>query len=375
MKRKVFICVGATFALILTLAVVKYFKVTAAIAEAMSRGQPPESVTSAIATPEEWPVLIAAVGSLSPVSGATLSAEESGRVNKVLFESGELVKAGQVLVELDTSVEDAELQGALAQLELATLNVKRERALRGKQANSQAELDQSEATFRDRAAAAAQLRARVQRKKIVAPFDGRAGIRQVNIGQYISAGTPVVSVQSFDRLYIDYSLPQQAVGEAKSGAVVEVTVDAYPGETFRGTVTAVQPEIDPVTRTLKQQALITNVEEKLRPGMFARVSIILPRLEKIVRVPAAGIQYAPYGDTVYVIEKSKGEDGKEKLVAKPQVVKLGRRRGDQIAVLSGLTGGEEVVSSGTFKLRPGADVFVNNSVMPGADAFPSPPDT
>ena len=375
MKKKLFLPIGATLAVIFVLALVKYFQISAAIAEGAARQMPPEAVTSTKAVREDWPKTLTAVGTLSPVRGATLGAEELGRVAKISFESGAKVEEGQVLVELDTTVEEAELQGALAQAELATLTVKRERTLRERQANSQAELDAAEATFRDRTSRVSQLRAQILRKKIVAPFAGYAGIRLVNVGQIVQPGAPIVSVQAFDPLYVDFSLPQQAIAEAKIGSKVDVSVDVFPGETFAGELAAVQPEIDLATRTVKLQAKLPNASEKLRPGMYARVTLIAPETESVIRVPASSVLYAPYGDTVYVIEKLKDPSGKEYLGASPQVVQLGRRRGDQIAVLKGLNGDEEIVSSGVFKLRPGAAVAVNNSVAPSNEAFPSPPDT
>ena len=362
-------------AAIAALGYAKYIKISAAIAQASQRTQPPEAVTSAKVTAEVWPVTYAAIGTLAPVQGAVLSTEELGRVSRIAFESGDMVQAGQILVELDTTVEEAQLRGAAAQLDLARISEKRERALRERNANSPAELDAALASLRNSEAEVARLRAIIARKKIAAPFPGRTGIRLVNIGQVVMPGTPIVSLQSLDRLYVNFSLAQQVVGKLHPGSRVEVSVDAYPQAVFQGTLSTVQPEIEQETRTVKIQATVNNSAEQLRPGMFAKVSVILPESEDVLQIPTSSVHYAPYGDGVYVLETMKDPKGKEFLGVRRQIVKLGRHRGDLISVLSGLRAGEEVVSSGVFKLRPNSPVLVNNSIAPGSNVQPDPEDT
>ena len=376
-SRKKQIIIGLLIAgvVIAIFAVVKGFQISAAIAAAEQRKMPPEAVTSMVVAEDSWPVIQSAVGTLVPVKGAVLGAEELGKVTQIFFSSGDMVQAGQVLVELDISVEEAQLKGSQAQYELALINVKRERLLREKNANSPSVLDAAESALRNADSEVVRLKALIARKKIVAPFAGKTGIRLVNEGQIVSPGTAIVSLQSFDPLFLNFSLPQQVVSQIKIGSVVEIRSDAYPEQIFKGTLTAIQPEIDELTRTVKVQATVSNSDEKLRPGMYVSVSAIAPERLKVLSIPISAIQYAPYGDMVFVIEKTADKEGKEHLIAKRQTVKLGEQRGDMVAVLSGLKAGDMIASSGTFKLRPDAEVIINNSVQPKSELAPRPEDT
>lgn len=374
-NKQILLALAVSGSFVAVLALVKYFQISEAIAQGRSRKMPPVAVTTAIATEEQWPVSFRAVGSLSPVRGITLAVEESGRVSKVNFESGAKVLAGTVLLELDTAVEEAQLKGATAQLALAQTNAKRQRALRERNVNSQSDLDDAENNLQSATAEVERIKAVILRKRIVAPFDGVTGIRLVNVGETLLLGAPVVSLQSLETLFVDFTLPQNAVGKVSVGAKVELTVDAFANEKFIGELKAIDSLVDAETRNIKMQAVVQNRDDKLRAGMFADVQIVLPETQQVISVPASSVSYAPYGDSLYVIEKSKNEAGEEQLTARQQVVQIGRRLGDKIAIISGVKPGEEVASSGGFMLRPGVGVLINNSVTPGNSLNPKPANT
>ncbi len=355
--------------------VVKYIKISSAIAAQSSHQQPPSAVTSLVVTEEYWSDTISAVGSLSSVRGTTLSAEESGEVVKINFESGSPVNAGDCLVELDTSVEQASLDGAKARADLAKLTQNRLLSLKATNATSKADLDSAEAELRSAQAEVASLQATIVRKRIVAPFAGIAGIRMVNVGQYVSAGSAVVPLHSLDPLYVNFTLPQRVVSQVAVGQKVELRVDSLTLEVFAGAVSAIDPQIDPSTRNFKVQATIANDRMLLRPGMFVEVSLILPSGRQVIAVPTSSINYAPYGDTVYVIDNMEGPDKAAYRGVRQQVVTVGARKGNQIAILSGLKVGDEIVTSGGFKLNPGMPVMVNNNFAPPNNPDPQPEDT
>ncbi|MCB0323028.1 MAG: efflux RND transporter periplasmic adaptor subunit [Bdellovibrionales bacterium] len=373
MKKQILLGLGAGAVLVLIFGSIKFLQIRAAIAEGEGRQQPPQAVTSIEAKQEQWQLTRDAVGTVSAVQGATLSIEELGTVRSINFASGERVEKGRVLVELDTSVEEAELKAAEAKLALADVEAKRQRSLRERNANAQADLDTAVANLTSAQAEVERLKAVIGRKRVTAPFAGRTGIRMVNVGQTISAGTPVVSLQSSDPLYVDFSLPQRELGHLSASSAVELTVDAYPDQVFAAKLTAIEPKIDETTRNISLQATVANPEGLLSPGMFVHVTVIYPEDETVISIPASSINYAPYGDSVFVIEPAAAQEAPRGV--RPQVVKTGRRRGEQIAILEGLRPGEEVVTSGTFKLRPGVQVIVNNTIAPGNSPAPSPADT
>lgn len=374
MRKQMLFGAGLVLAAALILGLVKYFQISAAMAAAQ-HGMPPVAVTTAVAEQQEWPRTVSAVGSLIASQGATLAAESAGRVSRVLFESGDRVEAGKVLVELDSAVEEAQLRGAEALLDAAKRRFERARELRKSNANSRADFESAEAAYLEASAAVESFRASVARRRIVAPFSGRAGIRAVNLGQYVAPGDRIVPLYVMDPLYLNFNLPQESVSEVRQGLKVRLTVDAYPGESFEGTVSAVNPQIERTTRNLEIQATVPNADERLRPGMFAKVELILAGLNKVIAIPGSSVSFAPYGDTVFIVEKMQGPDGAEYEGVRQQVVTLGERRGDLIAIDSGLKAGEVVVSAGTFRLRQGAAVLVNNSVAPSAEVNPNPADT
>lgn len=374
-KRQILIALAAVGSVVLVLALVKYLQVSAAIEQSKAFAPPPEAVTSTVAAETSWVRTLEAVGTLTPEKGVTVSAEQPGKVVKINFESGALVQHGDVLVELDTSVEEANLESALARQNWAQRQLARAQRLRQSNAVSQEVLDDAVAQAQQASAEVESLRAVISKKKIAAPFTGHTGIRLVNLGQYVAAGAEIVPLHSLNPLFVDFTVPQKSIADISSGQSVEVSVDAYRGTVFSGVISAVDPQIDENTRNVHVRATVPNPDGKLRPGMFGQVKVLLPREDTIIALPATSIQYAPYGDTVYVIEPMKDPTGKEYLGVRQQIVTLGRRVGDQVAVLSGIKPGEHIATSGLFKLHPGAAVVVNNSFAPSSELAPKPADT
>lgn len=373
MKKQILIGLGISFGFILILGIIKFIQISAAMAKGANRTMPPIAVTTHIAKKESWPLSLKSIASLKAIQGTALSAEINGRVSKINFESGSLVKKDSVLLELDLSVEQAELSGAQAQLELAILDAQRQRTLREKNANSKVDLDNAEAKLKGAAAEVDRLKAIVAKKKIVAPFDGKTGIRKVNLGQTLNMGDEIVSLNQIDNLYLDFSLPQETVKNLKIGSAVEFRVDAYADKAFTASLSAIEGEVEVGTRNIWLQAKFENSENLLLPGMFAEVSLILNQKEDVIAIPTSSISYAPYGDSIYVVLPGEAPDAPRDI--RPQTVKLGRKLGDLVAVISGLKEGEEVVSAGTFQLRPGVKVVVNNEVKPGSEISPDTRDT
>jgi membrane fusion protein (multidrug efflux system) len=313
---------------------------------------------------------------VTAVQGVTVSPEIAGIVHEIAFESGAVVSKGDLLVRLDTSLEEAQLRALEAQEELARLNVARERSLRTQNMVSQSELETAEATLKQNQGNADATRAMIQKKTIRAPFAGRLGIRLVNLGQYLDTGKPIASLQSLTPVYAEFSLPQQELARLKTGMRVHVTTDAYPDRTFEGTLTAINPDLDAQTRSVGLQATFANPEQLLRPGMFARVQVLLPEEQTVLAVPATSVLSAPYGDSVYVIESKPGKDGgKSQLVVRQQFIRTGSARGDFVSVESGLKAGERIVRAGIFKLRNGMSVIENNDLAPKNDLAPRPSDS
>lgn len=336
---------------------------------------PPETVTADSAREEDWPRTVAAVGTLVAVQGVTVGAELGGKIDRIAFESGDRVDAGDILIQLDTSTEQAQLRAAEATVELARINLERTRELLGKQSVSKSEFDSANAQFKQATATADNIRATIAKKSVRAPFAGLLGLRLVNLGQILKDGDAVATLQTLDPIYVNFSVPQQFTPVLATGDRVRVSTDAAPGEVFEGKINAVNPEIDAVTRNVRVQALISNAGEKLRAGMFANVEIVLPEKQHVLAIPATSVLYAPYGDTVFVIDEKKDENtGKAQKMLRQQIVRLGDTRGDFVAVTSGLKAGEQVVTSGVFKLRPGMAVVIDNTLAPEAKLEPTPPD-
>jgi membrane fusion protein (multidrug efflux system) len=333
---------------------------------------PPETVTSARVEAEQWQAARSAIGTLVAVRGVTLAPELAGVVREIGFESGTSVRQGAVLVKLDVATEEAQLAAAVADASLARLTLERARALRQGGANSQADLDAAEARAKQTEAAVASLRTTIAKKIIRAPFDGRISIRQVELGQYLAPGTPIATLLSVTPVHADFWLPQQAIAELSRGQRVRIRTDAFTNASWDGEITAINPEIDPATRNVRVRATLPNPDGRLRPGMFVDVEVLSKDKRDVLTIPLTAVIFAPYGDTVFVLDEKKDEKGKTTTVARQTFVRLGERRGDYVAVDSGLNAGQVVVSTGAFKLRNGMAVLVNNALAPEAGLAPKP---
>jgi len=376
MIRKIIIAVFIVLLVIGALAGVKVFQIKTLIAGGKSFVVPPESVSAVVAREEKWQGTLTAIGSVTAVQGVTVTPEIAGIVRELAFESGAVVSKGDLLVRLDTSTEEAQLRALEAQEELARLNVVRERSLRSQNMVSQAQLDAAEATLKQAQGTADATRAIIQKKTIRAPFAGRLGLRLINLGQYLETGKPIVSLQSLTPIYAEFSLPQQELARLKTGLRTQLTTDAYPGRKFDGQLTAINPELDTQTRSVGLQATFENADQLLRPGMFARLEVLLPEEQSVLVVPATSVLSAPYSDSVYVIESDPGKDGgKPGLVVRQQFIRTGSARGDFVSVKTGLKAGERIVSAGIFKLRNGMSVIENNDLTPKNDLAPKPSDS
>lgn len=335
-------------------------------------GPPPEAVATGVSKREAWEGTLSAVGSVSTTKGVTLSSDAAGVVARIHFDSGQTVKQGQVLVELDTSVERAQLASAIARKQLATTTHARTRALVDKGAISTAQGDADESSLRGATSDVEAIQAQIAKKTIRAPFAGRLGIRAVNVGQYLNPGTPVTVLETFEAVHVDFTLPQQRLADVNVGMPVRVTIGGEGGAPLEGKIAAVDPTVDPATRTVKLRADVSDEGEKLRPGMFVAVDVVLPETTAAVAVPATAIVHAPYGDSVFVVEEKKVEGGKPMKTARQQLVRLGRARGDYVALLDGLDENKEVVTSGAFKLRNGAPITIDNSKAQKPELAPHP---
>ena len=364
------VVVGAVFAL----GTVKVRQIQVATAQAMSFQPPPEAVTTVVARQEQWPTTLTAIGTVRAERGVTLSADLPGVIEEIAFDSGRAVREGQVLVRLDTRQERAQLAAAEAQRELARVNFERGRGLVAQGIVAQAELDRLSAEHKQAEARVGEIRATIERKQIRAPFSGVLGIRQVDLGQYLNPGQAVVPLQALQPIYVNFAVPQQEAARLRSGAEVRVTSEGISGRGPVGKITAVNSIVDEATRNVQVQATLANADGKLRPGMFVEAEVLLGSTASVVTLPASAINYAPYGDSVFVVTDIKGANGQSYRGAHQQFVKLGGARGDQVAVISGLEPGAEVVSSGVFKLRNGAALRVNNEILPANDPAPKPED-
>jgi membrane fusion protein (multidrug efflux system) len=368
------VAVGGLIALILVIVGIKGLQ----IGKMMSTPNvmPPTTVSSATVKEEDWAPTLSAVGSLSAVQGATIAAELGGVVSEIKFENGGVAKKGDVIMKLDASQEEALLRSSEAEAELARQDLERTRGLASEKVVSKAELDAAESKFNRLNAVVDQMRSNIRKKTLVAPFDGQLGIRQVNVGQMINAGQQVVPLTSLDSLFADFALPQQYLGQLKPGLEVHVTTDALPGRVFGGKLTAINSMVDSSTRNITLQATLENPDHALRPGMFAKAEVTLPEKHKTLVIPGSAISYAPFGDSVFVIDKQKDDKtGKESQVIRQQFVRVGEARGDFVAITQGLKAGEVVVGTGVFKLRNGMTVTINNDLAPKPQLNPNPVDS
>ena len=380
-KRKrargaVFKVILALVALFLLIAGIKALQIVTMVSAGKKMVPPPTTVTSTDVQKGDWQPMLTAIGSISPVQGAMISAELAGTVAEIDFKSGALVKKGEVLLKLDASAEKAQMRSAEADAELAKNDLERARGLAERKVISAAELDAVQSRQTQKRAAVENMQSAIDKKQIRAPFDGTAGIRAVNPGQVVKVGDPLVSSQALGQVFVDFSLPQQQLADVKPDLPVKVTTDAIPGREFEGKLTAVNSSIDPTTRNVSLQATLDNQDEALRAGMFARVRVLLPQKKSTLFIPATAVSYAPYGNSVFVIEKKSDEKTKEEnLILRQQFIRTGETRGDFVAVTEGLKANEQIVSTGVFKLRNGMSVVVDNTLAPKSEIAPKPADS
>jgi len=371
MAKKLLVTIAGLILVLGFLVGTKAAQITSMIAASKLARQPSDAVSTTVAKREQWRPVVAGVGTVTAVQGVTVSAQMSGNVAEIAFESGAIVKEGDLLLRLDTTVEEAQLRAAEAGVALAKLNIERARDLLGKNSISQSEFDVADAQFKQSNAQADNIRAVIAKKTIRAPFAGRLGIRLVNIGQTLKEGENIVSLQSMDPVYVNFFLPQQNLASAAVGQEVAVMSDASPGKNFSGRLTAIAAEVDAATRNVKLQATLANNDGLLRPGMFVNVNVFEAATRDIIVVPATAVIYASYGNSIFVVEK--GTDGA--LTAKQHFVQLGETRGDFVEITKGIEVGAEVVTSGAFKLRNGSSVNVDNSKVPVPSQNPTPADS
>jgi membrane fusion protein, multidrug efflux system len=372
MAKRMIVMLAVTFAVIALLGFVKFRQIQTAMAEGASFQPPPEAVTTVVAQTEHWPATLSAIGTIAAVQGVTVSADLPGTVARVSFESGRAVRKGDVLAELDTRQERAQLAAIEAQLELARLNYNRLKGLLADRVISQAEFDRAAADQKETGARLGEVHATIERKTLRAPFDGVLGIRLVNLGQYLAAGEAVVPLQSLTPIYVNFGVPQQDIAQIRVGHRVQITASDAAGVEFSGRVTALDSIVDQATRNVQVQATLPNTNGQLRPGMFVQTELMLGASRSVIALPASAISYAAFGDSVFVVTELKGPTGVSYRGVRQQFVKLAGGRGDQVAILSGVAAGDEIVTSGVFKLRNGAAVVVNNKVQPSNKSKPKP---
>lgn len=372
MAKRMVLTLVATTMIVAALGFVKFKQVQTAIGQAAAFQPPPEAVTTIVAAQDEWSATLSAIGTVAAVQGVTVSADLPGTVETIDFESGKWVHEGEVLARLDTRQEQAQLAAAEAQRELTRLNFDRMQGLLEERVVSRAEYDRANADYRESDARVGEIRATIERKTIHAPFSGLLGLRRVNLGQYLSAGDALVMLQSLDPIYVNFGVPQQAMAQLRSGRQVRVSAADAADTVFAGHITAIDSVVDESTRNVQAQATLANPAGRLRPGMFVQAEVTLGAATRLVSLPASAISYAPFGDSVFVVADLKDATGKPYRGVRQQFVKVGAARGDQISIVSGVKPGDEVVTSGVFKLRNGAAVLVNNAIKPANSAKPHP---
>ena len=358
-----------------SLGFVKFRQIKTAIAQGASFQPPPTAVTTLVAQQETWPATVDVIGTVEAIQGVTVSADLPGTVAKIHFDSGEWVHEGDILVELDTRQEQAQLAETEAQRDLAKVNYGRTEQLVNAGVLARNEYDNVLSQQKVTEGQVAEIRATIARKTIRAPFSGILGIRQANVGQYLAAGQAIVSLQSLSPIYVNFGVPQQTTAQVTIGRTLRITSNDFPGLQFTGRVTALDSVVSESTRNIQVQTILSNPQNKLRPGMFVQVSMGLGASTPVVALPASAVNYAPYGDSVFIVTNLKDNKGNTYKGVRQQIVKLGGSRGDQVGVVSGINPGDEVVTSGVFKLRNGAAVQINNKVQPDNNPHPKPEDS
>jgi membrane fusion protein (multidrug efflux system) len=374
MAKRMVVMLALTASFVGALGFVKFQQIQTAIAQGAAFQPPPEAVTTIVAVEEVWPNTLDAIGTVAAVQGVTVSADLPGTVARIGFDSGRAVREGEVLVELDTRQERAQLAAVEAGRDLAGLNFDRMQGLLNERVISRAEFDNATAEQKQTVARVGEIRAAIDRKTIRAPFAGVLGIRQVNLGQYLGGGDAIVSLQSLNPIYANFGVPQQEAGQVRIGRSVRVTAGDATGVEFVGRVTAIDSTVNESTRNVQVQATFANPSGTLRPGMFVQTQLTVGTGRQVVTLPGSAVSYAPYGDSVFVVTDLKTPDGQLYRGVRQQFVKLGGGRGDQVAIVDGVKAGDEIVTSGVFKLRNGAAVQINNDIQPGNDPAPKPED-
>jgi len=375
MKKRIILTLAGLAVVIGILGGIKGLQIDRMIAQGSQVVPLPEPVTTAVARTEAWESVLTSVGSLAAVQGVTVTTELAGKIVNIAFKPGTLARAGELLVQQDTSSEEAQLRATEATVALAKLNLERLSKLLAGRTISQSQYDNADAQFKQAVAQSDNIRATIAKKTIRASFGGRLGIRLVNVGQMLNPGDAIVSLQSLDPIFVDFLLPQQQLAQVQPGLPVRVATDALPGQVIDGKITAINPQVDSATRNIRIQATIANSEERLRPGMFVNVAVVMPAKTKVLSIPATAVLYAPYSDSVFVVEEKTDEkSGKTGKAVRQQFAKLGEKRGDFVAIVSGLTEGDTVVSTGVFKLRNGQSVIEDNTLAPEFKLAPRPDD-
>jgi membrane fusion protein (multidrug efflux system) len=372
-KKPILTAVGVIVLLVLVLGGIKASQIRAMIATGEAFVPPPQAVTTAEVIEVSWKSELTAVGSVVAVQGVTVASEVPGTITEIAFKSGQMVEKGDLLVRLDTSIERAQLASAVASAKLADIDYQRKKNLPPSAAVSAADVDAAAAKAAQAAADVANFKAVIARKTIRAPFSGRVGIRDVDLGEVLQPGTPIVSLQSSNPIYVDFSLPQQVLSLIEPGHTATISTAGFPDRTWEGTVEVIDTEVDIGTRNFDVRAIVANPDGKLRTGMFVDVTVVQPEARELLAIPASAVLFAPYGDSVYVIKEQQSESGEKQQIAEQVFVRLGERRGDLVAVSSGLAVGDVVVSTGAFKLQSGMAVTIRNDLAPEIRTDPNPP--
>lgn len=372
-KKPILVAVGVIVLLVLVLGGIKASQIGAMIAAGEAFVPPPQAVTTAEVLEVSWKPELTAVGSVVAMQGVTVASEVPGTITEIAFKSGQMVETGDLLVRLDTSIERAQLASAVASAKLADIDYQRKKNLPPTAAVSAADVDAAAAKAAQAAADVANFKAVIARKTIRAPFSGRVGIRDVDLGEVLQPGTPIVSLQSSDPIYVDFSLPQQVLSLIEPGHTATISTDGFPDRTWEGRVEVIDTEVDVGTRNFDVRAIVANPDGKLRTGMFVDVTVVQPEARQLLAIPASAVLFAPYGDSVYVIKEQLSESGEKLQIAEQAFVRLGERRGDLVAVSSGLAAGDMVVSTGAFKLQSGMAVTIRNDLAPEIRTDPNPP--
>ena len=375
MPIRVLIAIDGVLLVVGSLGTIKGLQIGRMIAHGKAVTPPAQTVTAVKVGAAAWERTLTAVGSLEAVQGVTVTAELSGKVTQIAFESGVMVSEGQLLLQQDVSEEKARLRAAGSKALLAKKNLERAQALHRQHVIPNADLDESKARFEQAAAEGENIRAIIEKKTIRAPFSGWLGIRLVNLGEVLETGQAIVSLQALDPIFVNFQLPQHELPKLKQGLVVRADMDRPDTKTVEGTITALNPEIDRSTRNIRVQAIFDNTDERLRPGMYVSVAVILPEKSPVLTIPATAVVHAPYSDSVFVIESQTDAAGANQQSLRQQFVQLGPMRGDYIAVVRGLKAGQTIVSTGVFKLRNGQFVVVDNALAPDFELAPQPGNT